>query len=49
MRITIKEIMELGLWDRYCRETGTNVWAVNEGLMSSSEEVDWILPDDKRG
>ena len=41
MKITIKasELIELGLWERYCDLWGINVWAVNEGQMASDEEI----------
>jgi len=42
IRMTIKELMDRGLWDEYCKLTGTNEWAVNEGLILSSETV--LLP-----
>ncbi len=37
--VTVEEIMDKGHWDDYCEEHSINVWAVNEGLMSSNEEV----------
>lgn len=41
MKITTtpRELLDKGLWDRYCQLTGTNEWALNEGLMDSSQEV----------
>ena len=44
MKITIectaKEIIDSGHWDDYCEKYGTNVWAVNEGLMDSDEKLE---------
>jgi len=40
MKIQVSKLFDLGLWDEYCRITGTNVWAVNEGLLRSDEFVD---------
>lgn len=41
MRIKIKvdELFDKFLWDRYCKLTGTNEWAVNQGLLSIDDEV----------
>lgn len=41
MKVTVRELFDLGLWERYCQETGTNEWAVNEGLIGYGEEVEW--------
>ena len=43
MKITVRELFKLGLWERFCDETGTNVWAVNEGLIDRDTEVEWEL------
>lgn len=40
VKVRIKEIFDRGLWNRYCEHTGTNEWAVNEGLIDSSEIVE---------
>lgn len=40
--LTIREINDLGLWETYCKYTGTNVWAMNEGLINNDGEV--VLP-----
>lgn len=37
--ITPRELMDKGIWMDYCEATGTNEWAVNEGLMESDEEL----------
>ena len=41
MKITIRpyDLMDRGVWDKYCELTGTNVWAVNEGLIRAEEEL----------
>lgn len=41
--MTASEILEKGLWEKYCELTGTNEWALNEGLMDEDEEL--VLPD----
>lgn len=43
MKITAKELFKLGLWERFCAETGTSPYAVNEGLLSDNAEIEWIL------
>lgn len=43
MKVTVRELMDLGLWIEVCDELGINEWAVNEGRMSSSEEVEMTL------
>ena len=45
MGISIREIIALNLWDRYCKETGTNEWAINEGLLDKDEIVKWELKE----
>ena len=39
IRITASELIDKGVWDDYCEDTGTNVWCVNEGLMPSDEKL----------
>jgi hypothetical protein len=39
MRLTAKELMDRGVWQEYCDLTGTNEWAISEGLMDSSETL----------
>lgn len=39
VKITVRELLDKGLWDQACEMTGLNVWAINEGLMDSSDEV----------
>lgn len=36
--VTARMILERGCWDEFCDEFGINPWALNEGLMESSEE-----------
>lgn len=40
--ITANDLMDLGLWTKYCEVEGINHYAVNEGLIDSDEllEVD---------
>ncbi|RDJ35155.1 MAG: hypothetical protein DWQ19_09995 [Crenarchaeota archaeon] len=37
--ITARELFDRGLWMDYCNLTGTNDWAIAEGLMSDDEEL----------
>lgn len=46
MKITARELMKLGLWEKHCKDTGTNVWAVNEGLLNPDEILDWNIGGD---
>ena len=36
--LTASEINDRGCWERFCEERGIDVWAMNQGLMESSEE-----------
>lgn len=52
IKMRVKDIMKLGLWDEYCHQSGMSVWAVNEGYDSDnwvsvkiSKESDIILED----
>jgi hypothetical protein len=36
---TAGQIKKMGLWERYCELTGTNLYAMNEGQLDSSESV----------
>lgn len=36
--ITAEELINIGLWDRFCDKRGINVWAINEGLMDEDEK-----------
>ena len=38
---TPNELIDQGLWEKYCEETGTNPYAVNEGLISGNENIEW--------
>jgi len=39
--MTVKQIMDLGLWEKVCDYKGWNLWIVNEGKIDSSEEVEF--------
>lgn len=41
MKITAAELKELGLWNRFCDDTGMNPWALNEGLLDRDLELEW--------
>ncbi len=45
--VTIRDLFDKAVWCDYCRLTGTNEWAVNEGQMSSDEEVTLTLEQAK--
>jgi len=37
--VTIRELMDYGVWDDYCEKVGWDVWCVKNGRADSSEEV----------
>jgi hypothetical protein len=37
--ITAREALNRGIWDDVCELKGINPWALNEGLMSSKDEI----------
>ena len=39
--MTAGELIDKGLWDKACEMLGLNVWAVNEGLMTSDTGIDF--------
>ena len=41
---TGSQLNEMGLWERYCDITGTNLYAMNEGQMDSAESV--VVPEE---
>ena len=43
--ITAREALDKGVWDKLCDIKGWDVWAINEGLMDSDEEI--TLTDDE--
>lgn len=38
---TVSELIKRNLWNEYCEDTGTNPWAVSEGLMKEDTVVEW--------
>jgi hypothetical protein len=40
MKVTFGEMMDRGLWDKFCRITGVSEWCVNEGSASSKSEYE---------
>lgn len=40
MKATPYELIELGLWERYCNQFGVSVWAVSEGQIDEDTELD---------
>lgn len=45
MRVTFGQLMDDGLWERFCEITGTNPWCMNERLASPDEEV-FLSPEE---
>ena len=43
MRITASEAMDNGVWLKLCDLKGINEWAVNEGLMDGSDEIELTI------
>ena len=41
VRLTVREVMDNYLWDKVCEMKGYSEWCVNEGLMSSDEEIEF--------
>lgn len=41
IKMTVKQIMELGLWDDVCEYKGINPYAINEGLMEYSDIIEF--------
>ena len=39
--VTAEELIEHGVWEEFCELKGINSYAVNEGIIESSEE--WSL------
>lgn len=39
VRITVRELLDLDRWSDACEVAGINVWAVNEGQMSSTDTL----------
>lgn len=46
--ISASDLMDLGKWDDVCELKGISVWAVNEGLMDSSEGIVLTLEEAKQ-
>lgn len=46
--VTVEEICDKGLWMEFCRLHGWNEWAINEGRVSSDEEVTLTLEEAKQ-
>lgn len=40
MKVTAEELIDNGLWERYCELSGTDEWAINEGLMELNHEIE---------
>lgn len=41
VKMTVKQIMELGLWDEVCEYKGINPYAINEGLMEYNDIIEF--------
>ena len=40
VQITIKEIVDRGLWEKFCRVTGMSFYARNEGMAYPDDVVE---------
>lgn len=45
--ITVRELVDLALWEDYCSFTGKNPYALKEGLLSPDEEVTLTIEEAK--
>lgn len=41
VRLTVKQIMNLGLWDKVCEYKGYNPWILNEGGISHDDYIEF--------
>lgn len=41
IKMTVRQIMDLGLWDEVCEYKGINPYAINEGLMEDSDIIEF--------
>lgn len=48
MMIPVSLLFSKDLWDEYCNITGTNEWAVNEGLLSKNDTVEITISKAKK-
>jgi hypothetical protein len=48
MKITFNEAQKLGIWERICEIIGLNVYAINEGLLDSNEEITVSLNEEPK-
>ncbi len=37
--MTAEEMIDKGIWGKYCELTDKNVWAVNEGILDNASEI----------
>ena len=37
--VTVRDIIERGLWEKVCELKGLNGWAVAEGLIDEDDEI----------
>ena len=38
--ITVRELIDMGIWEKVCDMKGINPYALSEGLMSEDEEIE---------
>ena len=38
--LTVKELVELGLWERAADKKGIEVWSLNEGIIDENEPIE---------
>lgn len=41
IELTVKQIMNLGLWDKVCEYKGWNTWILNEGQIDENDLVEF--------
>lgn len=41
VELTVKQIINLGLWEKVCDYRGWNTWILNEGKMDENETVEF--------
>jgi hypothetical protein len=46
--ISLGELLDKGLWDKFCKLKGWNDWCINEGLASSDDVVTLTIEEYKQ-
>ena len=45
IKTTPNRLNDCGQWNAYCEATGTNVWAMSEGLIDGDEVLEFSLEE----